>query len=324
MQITIRPFEEADLPGLVELVNRCREADGLGVRLTTEEVLHTLNFPNFDINKDCFVAVAPDGRLVGDIHVTMFEAGSGQGASGGRVHPDYRRQGIGTRLIRTIEARLLERAKTEVHPDKPITMRRVTPDSNTGAMALFEAEGHKPVRNFYKMHITFAGPAERSTFSGNVTLRPFDPERDARAVYDTFVESFSEHWGNVTVPFEGWSEHFLGHPHFDPSLWLVAYDGDQVAGACINVQSERPNTGYIDMLGVRKPWRKRGIGSALLSHSLHLFQDRGFAGAELIVDAGNETNALALYQRAGMEIARRDVVYRKVLRGNEADLDPRT
>jgi mycothiol synthase len=323
MQIIIRPFEASDLPGLVELVNHCYEVDGRGVQLTPDEVKHTLHFPNFDIHKDCVVAVAADGRLVGEVHVTMFEAGSGQGASGGRVHPDYRRQALGTRLIRTVEARLLERATTEVAPHKPITMRRVTTDTNIGAMALFMAEGHKHVRNFYKMHITFAGPIERAAFPGNIALRPFQPERDARAVYDTIVEAFSDHWGNVTVPFEGWSEHYLGHPHYDPSLWLVAYDGGEVAGACINVQADRPDTGYIDILGVRKPWRRHGLGAALLSYSLRLFQDRGFVGAELMVDAGNETNALALYQRAGMEIARCDLVYRKVLRGTDADLDPR-
>ena len=64
---------------------------------------------------------------------------------------------------------------------------------------------------------------------------------------------------------------WVATPDLDPSLWLVAWDGDQVAGAAINV-IHGGAWGETDDLFVRRPWRKRGLGRALLVGSLRLFK----------------------------------------------------
>ena len=66
----------------------------------------------------------------------------------------------------------------------------------------------------------------------------------------------------------------------------------------------------------RRQWRKQGLGSALLTHSFALFQERGYIRAGLGVDASSLTNAVALYERAGMHVHSRYLLYRKMLRGD--------
>ena len=70
-------------------------------------------------------------------------------------------------------------------------------------------------------------------------------------------------------------------PTFDPSLWRVAWDGDDVVGmvrsfinAGENAEYERKR-GYTQYISVRRPWRRRGIARALLVMGLHALKERG-------------------------------------------------
>ena len=67
-------------------------------------------------------------------------------------------------------------------------------------------------------------------------------------------------------------------------------------------------------LGVRRPWRKRGLGLALLQHSFGEFYRRGIRVINLGVDAGSPTGATRLYKKAGMRVAAEYVAYEKELR----------
>src|SRR5262249_7869137 len=98
---------------------------------------------------------------------------------------------------------------------------------------------------------------------------------------------------------------------------LVAYDGDEIAGICLNRASggEDPRMAWVGTLGVRRQWRRQGVGEALLRTSFARFQAAGYQRAGLMVDASSLTNAVALYERAGMHIQMRTLVYRKMLRG---------
>ncbi|MGE5251406.1 MAG: GNAT family N-acetyltransferase, partial [Bacteroidota bacterium] len=99
---------------------------------------------------------------------------------------------------------------------------------------------------------------------------------------------------------------------FDPSLWHIAWDGDQVAG--YSLCRFRSGIGWVGTLGVRRPWRKRGLGMALLQHSFGEFHRRGMKTVSLGVDAANPTGARRLYQKAGMQIAAQYVIYEKEYR----------
>jgi ribosomal protein S18 acetylase RimI-like enzyme len=64
---------------------------------------------------------------------------------------------------------------------------------------------------------------------------------------------------------------------------------------------------------VRKPWRRRGLGLALLQHAFTEFWRRGERTVALGVDAENPTGATRLYERAGMHVLFDAVVYEKPL-----------
>jgi GNAT superfamily N-acetyltransferase len=102
-------------------------------------------------------------------------------------------------------------------------------------------------------------------------------------------------------------------------MWQVAWDGDQVAGSVVNGIYAHENAqlgldiGWLDHVSVRRPWRRRGLASALIARSLLVLRDRGMAIAALGVDADNPTGALGVYERLGFKPHQTWVTYRKPL-----------
>ncbi|HOU29225.1 MAG TPA: GNAT family N-acetyltransferase, partial [Thermoleophilia bacterium] len=85
---------------------------------------------------------------------------------------------------------------------------------------------------------------------------------------------------------------------FDPDLWWIAWDGDQAVGALIAYDHDE--LGWVKSLGVRRRWRCRGLGTALLALALVTFRERGQRRVDLGVDAEGATRPLRLYERAGL------------------------
>jgi ribosomal protein S18 acetylase RimI-like enzyme len=163
-------------------------------------------------------------------------------------------------------------------------------------------------------------PPATPTWSENIFVRTYNPETDLEAVYGAADDSFRDHYGHVDTPFEEGLQRFkyfmTGYEGFDPALWFIAMDGDQVAGICLcrDRSYDNPDVGYINTLGVLRPWRKRGIGLALLQHAFDEFYRRGKRKAGLGVDAQSLTGALRLYENAGMHIHQAFDRYEKELR----------
>jgi ribosomal protein S18 acetylase RimI-like enzyme len=125
-----------------------------------------------------------------------------------------------------------------------------------------------------------------------------------------------DHWGGFDASdasFQQW----LRDPNFDPSLFVIAWDGDEIAGGVINAIDAEENEalgrrrGLLDSVFVRRRWRRRGLASALVGRSLALLRKRGMTSALLGVDADNPTGALGVYERAGFEVDLRSSAYHK-------------
>jgi ribosomal protein S18 acetylase RimI-like enzyme len=175
-----------------------------------------------------------------------------------------------------------------------------------------QAEGYSPIRYYWRMEIKLQEELSTVTFPAGVELRPFIRDEHAVAVWEADNEAFRDHWGSHDRTYEEWSHGKFGNPNFDPTLWMVAWDGDQVAGYCQN--RFRMGIGWVGTLGVRRPWRKMGLGLALLRYSFGEFYKRDMKTIGLGVDASNPTGATRLYQRAGMHAASEFVTYEKELR----------
>ncbi len=143
-------------------------------------------------------------------------------------------------------------------------------------------------------------------------MRTFRPGEE-RAIYDVDMEAFQDHWDFFPVPFDDWRDYFIGSETFDPELWFVAEDGDEIAGTALCSSARGPETGWVNVLAVRRPWRRRGLGRALLLHAFREFRRRGYERVGLNVDGENLTGAVRLYEQAGMRVAHREDSYRRPL-----------
>jgi mycothiol synthase len=313
----IRNYRREDLPGIVDTISAADRAVNDDPRITVEIMQSMIESPGNDPSKDNFI-VERDGRVIGYADCEFSE--SGRCFADCAVHPDYWNQGIGAELVRRTEARIFEWATEKLPADQPIHVYRMIKDAEGSGKPLLEKSGYTHMRSSYQMRIEFDHAIEAVPFPDGIVLRPFDRERDAQAVYEVNEETFADHWGHDRVTYDEWSHFVLNYPGAgaDLGLWQIAWDGDQIAGICLNRPYEEAdqNMGWTGSLGVRRPWRKQGLGQALLTHSFALFQERGYVRAGLGVDASSLTNAVALYERVGMHVHARYLLHRKMLRGD--------
>ena len=178
-----------------------------------------------------------------------------------------------------------------------------------------------PVRQFYRMRIDFDGKAPpEPEWPEGIALRSYRHPEDFEAVIATDYEAFRDHWGFIERPLDEeidrWRHFVANDPNFDPRYWFVAVDGDEIAGValCLPVSVDAPTCVHIDSIAVLRPWRRRGLATALLNHIFVVAYADGKEGATLGADAENVSGAIQLYLRAGMEPTLVNHVYEKVLR----------
>jgi ribosomal protein S18 acetylase RimI-like enzyme len=146
-------------------------------------------------------------------------------------------------------------------------------------------------------------------------VRPVRPEHH-RAIWLADVEAFRDHW-DASAQHESDFVRWFAEPDIDTSLWQVAWDGDEVAGLVVNGIYPRENeqlglkVGWLDGVATRRPWRRRGLASALIARSLAVLRERGMEIASLGVDTENPTGALRIYERFGFRPHRTWIFYRK-------------
>ena len=179
------------------------------------------------------------------------------------------------------------------------------------------------VRHFYRMQIDLSKPPLAPVVPEGLTIEPIQLETEFSGAILAMEQAFKDHWGHVEQPteelLEQWKHHIDNNVDFDPSLWYLAKDGDQIAGVCkcVGKMVQDPEMGYVNQLGVRKGWRRRGLGTAMLLNAFHEFHRRGKARAGLVVDANSLTNATRLYENAGMHVTHQYDTYEMAVRAGE-------
>ena len=287
--------------------------------------------PGFDLEQDIRLVFAPNGQMAGYIEVWTTAKPPVHPWMWGRVDPDYEDQGIGTSMLRWAEGHAL-RALKDVPAELRFAPRVGTYREAEKPKKLFDDMGYHHIRSGYQMRINMDAPVPKPEFPEGITIRTYNPETDAAAVYRAQTDSFRDHFGFVEEPFEeGLTrfKHFWEHESSDPTLLFLAMDGPSREIAGINLcrphSYEDPEVGWVGTLGVRRPWRKRGLGLALLRHSFNEFYRRGKRIVGLGVDAQNLTGALRLYETAGMHVHQTFDLYEKELRaGTEISVESLT
>jgi mycothiol synthase len=317
--LTFRPATRADWDAMARIRNAARAADGL------EEVLSAASmaaqYPDTDtfrLERDVLLALV-DGEVVAQGFATwLVRSGLPVGETFGDVHPDHRRRGIGTALHRAAVARL--QAEAAARDDRaPLELRSWAMDTQSGTLALLEAEGFATVRHGFEMRRSLTGTLPVHPMPDGLELRPA-AEADYRTIFDADNEAFRDHWGSRAMD-EGDFDQLVNGPDADPSLWVVAWDGDQVAGSVINEVFREENAtlgirrGWLSHVSVRRPWRRRGLARAMCAHSFHLLRARGLDEAWLGVDGTNPMGAVQLYEDLGFKVTHRWRAFGRPLEG---------
>lgn len=219
------------------------------------------------------------------------------------VHPDHRGRGLSTTLLAKVEKRARERGSRRLKAGMLA--------ENRAARALFDGLGFHEARHYFHMRIVFDGPPPQPALPDGIELETFRRE-DARVFHSALADAFEEEWGFLALPFEEWERTRLNAADTDTSLWFVARDGDEIAGVN-RCDPKKHGGGWIGALGVRRGWRRRGIGLALLQRAFVEFHRRGEPHVGLGVDADNPTGATRLYESAGMAVLAEDIVFEREL-----------
>lgn len=309
--LNLRPVQWADLNAVAQLIYDVCEVDGdVTVAVTPDELKNKWQSEGFKLETDAFLVETENGRVVG-----YEEFGDMQDHyslnTDGYVHPEFVGRGIGTSLLRVVEGRAREEMKL-AEPDLRVFLRSTIDNRDAASNSLHQAEGYFPKRFHWRMETKFESAPAAPVWPQGVQVRPFIRAEHAVAVWQAQNESFRDHWGSHDISLEKWEHRKFGRGDFDPTLWVIAWDQDQIAGFSQN--RFRMGIGWVGTLGVRRPWRKQGLGLALLQHSFGELYKRGKNTIGLGVDSSNPTGATRLYQRAGMYVASEFLTYEKELR----------
>jgi ribosomal protein S18 acetylase RimI-like enzyme len=313
---------EEDYPHILTVINASKLADQVERSDTLEDITRNYaHLHNCDPYQDMvFAEVA--GEVVGYGRVWWDINGDGDwlGFHLAFLHPNARRMGIGGAILSHNERRLRAIAEELISngaldPAAPRYFEVWASDTEAGKAQMLTNEGYEAARYEFSMQQPLTGPVEVTPMPDGLEIRIVPPEH-FRTVWDAMQEAFQDHWSFVAEGEEEYQKWLEWHG-FNPGLWKVAWEGDQVAGMVLNFVDKNENIeynrkrGYTEGICVRRPWRRRGLARALLTRSLQMFQEMGMDEAALGVDAQNLSGALNLYESCGFRVEKRHTTYRK-------------
>ncbi|GCE51018.1 mycothiol synthase [Thermosporothrix hazakensis] len=249
-------------------------------------------------NGEAWVALSFDGQPIGYAELQSFPVLQ-QFVPKIWVRPDMQGRGIGTRLLRALE----------IHPG---TLLAQVWEHEKAAQRMLEKAGYELSSIFQVRELDLNGPPTLAEPIPDIDIRPFVVGWDEQAVYEADEEAFLDERGKEPRTYEQWCRRFhMNEPHFNASLWLVAWEHLTIAGCCLGEIVN--NVGEIMHLGVRRPWRRRGIGMQLLQHTLSAFYQRGISTVRLNVDSNSQTNAHQLFEKAGFQVINSYLNYKRTV-----------
>jgi len=315
---TSRPATVEDIPQVVAMLN---QTAGDKTTYFEEDTQSEWSTPGFDVGNSIRLVFAPHQTLVGYIEIWDVDNPPVRPTIWGRVHPNYTLQGIGRYLMTWADQRaqqVLARC-----PDGIRVAYQCGCDAHhIGTQKLFDSMGLSYYRDSWDMEITLTDEPPQVTPPDGFIIRNYRHPDEFRTVVLANEEAFEDHFGYVKKTpdqhLAQWQHLINTDPYFDPAVWFVAEH--LASGDIAGVSISRPrawndhNKAYLGSLSVRRPYRRKGLASALLKHTFRQFWLRGTHTITLSVDASNLTGATKLYEDAGMHISRHLMMYEKEIR----------
>ena len=307
---------DPDFPAMMKVIDAAAIADNQESGETLEDLKHDYqHLTNCDPYQDMIMAEIND-ELIAYARVTWWQ----EEEPNDRIYshfvnvtPEWRDQGIELAIIQWCEKRL-----SVIAGDHPQDSQRIfqtySNEFKTSFNRLLEAQGYEPARFFIEM----SRPLDEiptADMPAGIEVRPVLNE-DHRKIWEASDDAFRDHWG-YSEPKEEDYKSYTGSKYFQPHLWQVAWDGDEVVASVLNYIDPDYNTkhnrkrGWTEDISTRKAWRKRGIAKALIVRSMHLHKEKGMTEVGLGVDTFNPSGALKLYEDLGYKKEKTFINYRK-------------
>ena len=312
---------DEDFPRMVGVIAGSSKADNIERVETADQVRANYeHLTNCDPYKDMvFIEVEgqPNDGVIGYSRVMWWQEEATKHRiylSFGFLLPEWRRKGIGTAVLKHNQRRLVEIASEHPH-DGERFFHTFASDSEVEANRAALKDGYVAVSHGAEMVRPDLENIPDTTLPDGIEVRPVR-EEDMQAIFEADIEAFRDHWGfseSHVQSLDAWKI----EPGYDPSLWRVAWQGDQVVGmvrSFINpLENEMYNRkrGYTEHISVRRPWRRMGVARTLINLSLHALKERGMEEAALGVHVENPNGAFALYESCGFRVTRMNNEYRK-------------
>ena len=304
---TARPATLDDIDDIANLVNQ------YAIRLTGEPYLPAkylrkyLTAPGFDLATSSRLVFSPTNSMAGFALVMDIHAPYVQISSWGIVPEAEQGQGIGSALHAWIEPRAREAIAKAPEGARVFNTQSLFDQDELGK-TLLEQLGYRQTRHFWRMAVDLDEAPSAPVWPDGIVVQNVDLREDLERPLRALNEAFRDHYGHVEGDFEQQLErrrHNLESDlDYSPDLSFVTMNGDDIAGICFCSPQSGMDTsaGYVNALGVLRPWRKRGLGLALLLHALSVLREKGKVRAALHVDAQSLTGATRLYEKAGMHV----------------------
>ncbi|MBK8900054.1 MAG: GNAT family N-acetyltransferase [Anaerolineaceae bacterium] len=298
----LRPATFPDLDAIYTLVAQQNTADFGSALLSLEELRQRWHAPDFSLAKQTQVAISAADQIVAYAELRPY-------------HPtelSLRLYLPPTPFAPELGQRLLAAFEADLEPGTEL-MTQVS-GKNIQNQQIFAAAGFKRGLTFLMMEIELTEAPPAPVWPEGIGVRPFIPNHDEQATYATDEAASLDKGYSNPLSFDAWAKRMSLHTDpFDSTLWFLACHQAEVVGVALNFFLPDDNCGVIDHLGVRREWRGRGIGLALLQHSFAAFFARGVTNIKLNVDSGSLTNAPRLYEKAGMQTVQTYHIYSKTI-----------
>ena len=308
--VTLRSGSEdpaQDFQQMIELFNATKDLLHASWRIELQDLKNNYACRrNFDPTTQSWFA-EKDGQTVGTAECYWFDLPQ-EGWRAFRIDANWRKEFIGTTLpdilFEMAEAKCREMG-AGMETDLQLVFSAWTMKGARARYEVFKAHGYGDIRYFFDMTRDNAKALGKHPLPEGIVIRGAE-ESEYRKVFDAINEAFKDHWGHAEPTdeeFEVWKK----GRHFQPELWKIAWDGDQVCGTVLNYVDEAENKeynrkrGYTETICVRRKWRGKGIAKAIIAESIRMFTGMGMEECALGVDAKNPSGALKLYQSLGFE-----------------------
>ena len=316
-KLMIRAFSsEADIPRLLTLYQSVNASDPDGSEVDEQALLAQLNLPGHDLHKDRWVIDHPeDPSSLVAMALIRQPPQSNIADANIIVHPAWRQQGIGSKLLSTV----IQRAKqlgssavqTYANPKIPATPAFLLKHG-------FIAQGA-----YTELQLPADTRLPPVVWPFGYTMRPYAEVQNISTLTEAMNLSYIPLWGHHEVSeaeMASWLPGFV-----QQGLFLVFSEKGRVVGitrtepsAERTLKNGQP-TGYIDAPGVVPQHRRLDLYRALVLSGIRWLRDQGQSIIEM-ESWGDKLEVLKMYRELGFIDLHQRICYQYLLpRGDISD-----